>query len=86
MWALAKDVIGIILIVLLFSQLILPSFIPGMEYWNLFKSKPKESRESKSSLDELSEQADEISRKKKQVQSEVDNTEQKLKEVKSKLN
>lgn len=78
MWALVKDIIGVLLMIYIISQIVLPCFVPGLEYFNLHKK----SRKKSSTLQDLDDKADEI----KEVKEEVKKTELKIKEIKQKIN
>lgn len=86
MWALSKDVIAILLVIYLFSQVILPSFIPGMEYFNLHKKRKPIIKTPGVSLDDLDAEATEASQKMRVVKDKISTTEQKVDEIKTKLN
>lgn len=79
MWSILKDVIVIFLFVFILSQIVLPSVIPGLEYFNIFKK--KKSTEVKS-LEELDKKADQVQK----VKQEIKSTEEKLTEIKNKTN
>lgn len=86
MWTLIKEILAVLIVIYLFSQIVLPSFIPEMEYFNLHKKKKPKPPKVTETLDDLDVEATQASEKMKDVKEKVDATEQKVDEIKTKLN
>ena len=69
-----ENLLIIIVGLLIISQLILPSFVPGLEYWWLFKRTKKEPEKPPVVVD------------KENLRAKVDHTVEMVKEVKSEVN
>lgn len=84
MYAVLKEVIILLIIVYIVSQVLLPCFIQDLEFFNLH-TKNKEKKERPKSLSDLDTKAQKVSSKFKEVKKEVLETESQVKSIKDKL-
>ena len=85
MWKLITEVIGVLLIIYFMTQLVLPSFIPGMDYFNLHKKQKQKPDSQPGTLDKLDEEATRIAEQRKEAQSKADSAEEQVNNIKTKL-
>ncbi len=87
MLTIIKEILAVLIGVYIISQIILPCFIPNLEFFNLHKKrKLKPNSQSAGTLNDLEEKATVASEKIKEVKTEVESTEQKISNIKNKIN